>query len=257
MLLEGDNINIDSNLLEFDELKMYFGESYKVNDYISIHTPSIGEIIDFGEKEYYSTVYTLTSIPSNRKSELWDCGIDYETISDFKFFFIITRDMTNEKTKLLLGNLDLSSMTLMQDKTTDLYYMIDINTGAKLDELAYAKIVGYLRKLHNITPKVEKAATKTVKKILIELDRQDLKKNKDKPYKSQLKPLISAMMRYPGFKYKSNELKEISIYEFMDTVKGSQIYTNSIALLQGNYSGMIDTSKINKKEFNWLRDVND
>lgn len=250
-------INIDSNLLEFDELKMYFGEPYKVNDYISIHTPTIGEIIDFGEKEYYSVVYTLTSIPSNRKSELWDCGIDYELISDFKFFYIMTRSLTKDKTKLLFGDLDLSAMNLFKDTTNDLFYMIDNITGAKIDELSYFKIVGYLRKLHNITPKIEKAGTKTVKKILIELDRQDLEKNKNKPYKSQLKPLISAMMRYPGFKYKSKELKEISIYEFMDTVKGSQIYVNSIALLQGSYSGMIDTSKINKKEFNWLRDVSE
>ena len=65
------------------------------------------------------------------------------------------------------------------------------------------------------------------------------------------------MMRYPGFKYKSNELKECSIYEFLDTVQGSQIYTQSTALLQGMYSGMIDTSKINKKEFDWMRGINE
>ena len=65
------------------------------------------------------------------------------------------------------------------------------------------------------------------------------------------------MMRYPGFKYKSKELKECSIYEFMDTVQGSQIYIQSNALLQGMYSGMIDTSKINKKEFDWMRGINE
>ena len=65
------------------------------------------------------------------------------------------------------------------------------------------------------------------------------------------------MMRYPGFKYKKDELKQCGYYEFMDTVMGSQIYVSSTALLKGAYSGMIDTSKINKKEFNWMRSQGD
>ena len=65
------------------------------------------------------------------------------------------------------------------------------------------------------------------------------------------------MMRYPGFKYKTSELMDCTIYEFMDTVIGAQIYVSSTTLLQGSYSGMCDTSKINKKEFNWLRGINE
>lgn len=80
-----------------------------------------------------------------------------------------------------------------------------------------------------------------------------MEKSEKEGYKSTLMPLVSAMMRYPGFKYKSNELEKISIYEFLDTVRGSQIYVASTALLQGSYSGMIDTSKIPKKEFDWMR----
>ena len=65
------------------------------------------------------------------------------------------------------------------------------------------------------------------------------------------------MMRYPGFKYKKNELKECGLYEFMDAVQGAQIYVSATSLLSGMYSGMIDTSKINKKEFNWMRSANE
>ena len=41
----------------------------------------------------------------------------------------------------------------------------------------------------------------------------------------------------------------------MDAVQRSQIYVSTDALLHGMYSGMIDTKKINKKQFNWMRDV--
>lgn len=135
--------------------------------------------------------------------------------------------------------------------------LVNEETNQVIDKLAYMKIVGYLRLMHNIKPKIKKSKTKTTKRILIDVDRQDKEKalkdsNKNK---SQLKPLISAMMRFPGFKYKSNELKECTLYEFMDTVQGANIYISSTALLQGSYSGFCDTSKINKEAFNWMRDV--
>ncbi len=245
------------NLLDFDELRMYFGEDYRINDYITVHTPTVGEIVAFGEQNYYSVVSSLTAIPSDMKSALFDMGIDYEKISDFELFYILTRGFTPDMTKLLLGSLDLSKMILCKDTLTEKFFMTDQDTGEKLDELAYLKLVGYLRKLHGFKPKIERAANKVTKKILIRLDREKRKKNEGKRYESQLKPLISAMMRYPGFKYKSSELKECSIYEFMDTVQGAQIYVVSTSLLTGSYSGMIDTSKINKKEFDWMRSADE
>lgn len=245
------------NILEFDELKMFFGYDYKVNDYITVHTPSIGEIIEFGEKEYFSTVYTLTAIPSDMKSQLFDMEIDYETLEDYHLFYMLTRAINKEQTSILLGDLDLSKFEMCLNNETKEEVMYNPETDAILDELAYQKLVGYIRKLHGIKPKIEHAKNKTTKKILIQLDRDRIAQAKNKPYTSQLRPLISAMMRYPGFKYKSNELKECSIYEFMDTVYGAQIYISSTALIQGSYSGMIDTSKINKKEFNWMRVLDD
>ena len=147
-------------------------------------------------------------------------------------------------------------MQLFKDETNEKFVMYDVDNDIKLDELSYLRLVKCLRTLHSITPTVETAANKTTKKILIQLDRERVQKQKDTNYESTLKPLISAMMRYPGFKYKTSELMDCTIYEFMDTVIGAQIYVSSTALIQGSYSGMCDTSKINKKEFNWLRGIN-
>lgn len=232
---------------------MYFGEDYKVNAYVSVHTPTIGDIVEFGEQAYYAIVYTLTAIPSDMKSVLFDIGIDYEEISDFELFYFLTRGYTPELTRILLGELDLSGMILCMNQQTNKPEMHNPDTGEKIDELAYLKLTAYIRKIHGLKSKVEKAANKTTKNILIKLDRDRRKKRQGEKYQSQLKPLISAMMRYPGFHYKSSELKQCSIYEFMDTVYGAQIYVAATSLLQGSYSGMIDTGKISKAEFNWMR----
>ena len=55
----------NENLLEVDELALYFGDPYVVNDYITITIPKIGEVVKFGERQYYSMVQTITAIPSD------------------------------------------------------------------------------------------------------------------------------------------------------------------------------------------------
>lgn len=247
----------DTNLIDIDELQMYFCEPFQINDKITIYQPSIGDVVSFGERKYYGMVHTLTCIPSDMKSQLDDMQINYMEISDFELFVMLTRGLTSEMTKLLLGELDLSKFVPCMNTETDELVLYDQDNDIVIDRLIYMKMVEYIRKMHGIKPKIEKAANETTRKILIQLDRDRIKKSQKEPYKSQLKGLISAMMRYPGFKYKKNELKECGLYEFMDTVQGSQIYISSTALLQGSYSGMIDTSKINKKEFNWMRGLDD
>lgn len=247
----------DSKLLNIDELQMYFGEPFHINDKIIIYIPTIGDIVEFGERKYYGMIHTLTCIPSDMKSQLFDMGIDYETLSDFELFVMLSRNLTPETTRLVLGDLDLSKFEFYTNQENNELVLYNPNSDIVIDKLIYMKIVEYIRKVHNIKPKIEKAANKTTKKILIQLDRDRIKKAQTEEYKSYLKSLISAMMRYPGFKYKSNELKQCGLYEFMDTVQGAQIYISSTALLKGSYSGMIDTSKINKKEFNWMRSLDE
>lgn len=252
------NLNsYDGNIFQYDELKMYFGEPYWVTDKICIKQPTIGEICEWGEKEYYSMIHTLTCIPSDMKSQLEDMGTNYMNISDFELFMMLSRTLTPKQTGIILGDLDLSKFILCKSIENDELCMYCKDNGIVIDNLIYLKIADYLRKLHNIKSKVEKAYNETTRKILIQIDRERIEKAKNKPYKSQLKELISAMMRYPGFKYKKNELKECGLYEFMDAVQGAQVYVSTTSLLSGMYSGMIDTSKINKKELNWMRNANE
>ena len=244
-----------ADLLDFDELGLYFGNDVEINQYIKLHVPTVGEVAEYGEKQYYATLHLLTAIPSDMKSQLFDVGIDYEELKDFELFYLLTRNLTPDRSSIFLYDLDLSKMELVPNEENGQLIMKSTISDTVIDELAYTKIAKCLCKIHGIVPKVEHAATKTTKKILIDLERQKLAKAAKEPYKSSLKYLISAMMRYPGFKYKTRELKECSMYEFMDAVQGAQVYTSSVALLQGSYSGMVDTSKINKKQFNWMRDI--
>lgn len=245
----------DSSLLDIDELQIYCGDPFEINDKIIVYQPTIEAVKDFGESKYYSVIHTLTCIPSDMKSQLADKDIDYETLDDFELFIMLTRGLTPEMTGLVLGELDLSKFIPCTSSLNNELILYDKERNITIDKFIYLKMVTYIRKLHNIKPKVQKAGSKTVKKILIQLDRERIQKAKNEPYKSQLKPLISAMMRYPGCCMTLKQILELPLCAFMDLVQGSQIYVSSTALLQGSYSGMIDTSKIEKKEFNWMRSL--
>lgn len=274
------NQNSHESLFEYDELKMYFGEDYWVTDKIKITQPTLGDIIDFGDVKFYSIVSTLCANTTSFRLQLWDMKprIDWTKISDFELFTWLIRGFTTEDTCLLFGNLNLSwfkpywknrkdenegiiLVYVPKDENWNEMLPINLEEAIVIDELVYLKIVDYLRKMFDIHPKEERNVKgKTVKEWIIEEERikieNEKKINKDKKNKSFLYPLISSMVNHPGFKYKKNELKEVGIVEFMDSVKRLQTYESVMALMSGMYSGMIDTKKLDlKEELNWMRDL--
>lgn len=50
-----------------DQLKLFRGEGYKINDKILIRQPTLEEIVDFGEQRYFGLVRTICSTPADRK----------------------------------------------------------------------------------------------------------------------------------------------------------------------------------------------
>lgn len=246
--------------LDFDELQMYFGEPYKINDDITISQPTIGNILTFGEQKFYRSLAPFTSNTTTYRLQLWDMGIDWNDISDYELFIMLVQGLKPEDTKLLFGDLDFSKFSPQYDTQLETIVLVDFEKGIIIDEWIYTQMSEYLRLMFNQYPKVEYAKTKSTKEAIIDEERMNQRiaaqKKNNKQSKSMLLPLVSAMLNHPGFKYKKNELKEVGIVEFMDSVQRLQVYESTRALMSGMYSGMLDCSKINmKEELNWLRDL--
>lgn len=249
---------------KYDIIRMYFGEDYWATDKIVIHQPTIQQIMDYGESEFWSMVSMLCANPTSMRLELWNKGIDWNNITDFELFIMLVGGLPQEITEILFGDLDLTKFKEIKKTEDDkeisiLIYMPD--PTIQIDEPAYTRIVGYLRTMFDINPKVEKAKGKATKEALIWEDELNLKNSlkkqqENKWKKSTLFPLISAAVNHPGFKYKKNELRDVGIVEFMDSVKRLQIYENVTSLMAGMYMGMVDLKGMDlKKELNWTRDM--
>jgi hypothetical protein len=241
--------------MAIDELKLYFGDDYKINDKIIIHQPTIGEIIEFGEEKYFSIAQTLVTIPSDMKSILFDMEIDYDEISDFELFAMLSRTLTQSDTKLLLGELDLSKFQYRKRMDNDEFVMYEPINEIVIDRYIYMLMTDYICKMHGFTKKVEHAANKFTKQILIQEDRDKRELNRNKKYKSMLKPLISSMVNSEGFKYKLRELRDVGLCEFMDSVKRISVIKDVDSLMMGIRSGNIDPDKLKRSYLNWMREL--
>lgn len=241
------------NLLEVDELQLYFGNPYIVNDYVTVRIPTIGEVVEYGEKRYYSMIQRITAIPSDMKASLWDMKLDWTQVENFQLFMMLAPTFPKEETSIIFGDLDLQAMRPFESKQNGTIFLANPDTGVIIDELAYGKIQSYLCAAHNITKKVEKAANEFTKKFMIDEDRQKIAYQAKQPYKSMLRPLISAVKCRMG--YTLDYVKQMGLFEFFDDLNRLSIITQSDALLHGSYSGMIDTSKIPKKNFDWTRSI--
>lgn len=241
------------SLFEIDQLQLYFGDPYVINERITIYQPNIGQIMEYGERKYYQMVHTITAIPSDMKSQLFDMNLDYEKLEDFELFQMLAPTLPKESTSILFGDIDFTKLKVYRNPQNDLKVLADRETGIVIDVLIYERIVNYLRSVHGLKKKVEKAKNAMTKRVLIEEDRRNIALNKNKPYKSFLTPLVSAVKVRMG--YTKEYVRNMGIYEFTDDIARLQIINNADALLRGMYSGMIDTKKIDKKSLNWMQEI--
>ena len=238
---------------DIDHLLLYFGDDYVINDNIRIHQPTIGELIDYGEAAYFSMVHGISAIPSDLKSQLWDMGIDWNLLEDFDLFCMLSQTLTPDRTGILFGDLDFSKLRPYRNPQNDEVVLADKESGVIIDKLIYMRIVNYIRKLHNITPKVEKAKNKRTKEVMVDEDRRNRAFNQNKPFKSYLLPLISSVKVKQG--YTKDYVRNMGLFEFFDDVARLSILFNSDHLMSAVYAGTIDMQKINKKELNWMREL--
>ena len=248
---------------KFDPLKMYFKEDYFVKG-IRIVQPTIGNILNIGESKFYSGLSPFLYNSTSIRVMLWDLPqrIDWCKVKDIEVFGMLksTTDTDNSAIQLLFQNYRIEPMQLMQfqekDSDKPQLCLYDSENNFILKESEYMEIAEYIRTLLNIHPKIEKAKGKTTKQWMIDEDRMNMAQQEVKN-SSTLLPLISACFNHPGFKYKLQELRDVGIYEFMDSVQRLQIYESTHALMSGMYSGFCDTSKISKEQFNFMREIHE
>ncbi len=244
------------NKFYIDELKHSISsDNYQVNKFITIYNPSVFEVKDFGENIYYHVLNIFVRKPYDLAVELYDEGIDYQSITDWDLFFESIIYVPIEFTCILFGKIDFTEFVPRINRKNGLKYLVNKNNQEFcIDEAIYRKIVTYLRYIHFISEKVEyDVGNGMAKKFLIDRMRRKQKKLlKDYELgKIKRQSNISNMIKYcvnsPNFKYDYSTVMNLKLNLLYESYYFIVHYGNRDNLMSGIYHGTIDTNKLKDK----------
>lgn len=249
----------------FDKLKMYFGEDYKVKG-IKISMPTIGDILEIGEERFYQALSPFLYNSTSIRVMLWEYfEQDWNKVKDIEVFALMSQTIQDkEPQRIIFKDINFDDFQLIQvnRKHTDEeednleLALYSPSQDILLYEEDYMEIAEYIREMMNVHPKREKVKGKSAITWTIQEDKMNAQFEKDKNKSSStLLPLISTCINHPGFKYKLQELKEVGIYQFMDSVKRIQKYESATAAMKGIYSGMVSAKDIGEEALNFMSDI--
>lgn len=239
-----DNIN--------DELQLYRGKDFHISDKFIIKQPTIGEICDFGEHKYLSMVSTIVATPFDMILQLTEMGIDFTEITPYQLFCLTSKSLTPDVTSLLFGDLDFTKFQMY--KKNDSIIMVN-QDGIEINEINYEIFTEYIRRIHCIPKqKFNSVANDFAKNELIKEAQMEKWKRKNIKFKSTYLPLISSLVNHEGFKYRWDNVWDMKIYAFFDSVQRIQLHENSSHLYTGIYNGCVEFDKV-KKDLNWMKEL--
>ena len=262
---------------------------------ITVYSPTIGDIISVGEKKFYETLNIFVCNTTQYRLPLWKVNIDWNEISDFQLFVNLYHGIDKDISRLLFGELDFEEFVpLMKrvpakpketseenaDENSQTKSDNEEDIDGKLDEPeweeelilwndekqieinydVYNHFHQYIQTMFSTFPEEKITEDRVLKQWYINKDERAIKRaekeaEKGETHTASIQSLISACINHPGFKYKLQDLRQVGVFEFYDSVKRLQVYEQSTALMKGMYSGFLDSSKLKAADYNFMREV--
>lgn len=229
------------------------GNDFAVNDKIVIHIPTVDEIIEYGEQQYYKIIYGFAATSSDYKAQLDDEGLDWQNVSDYEMFIRLFLSMRNADLSIVFNNLDCSKLEFAFDNEIQEYVFIDEENDVRIDRTVYEVISAFICAMHSIEKIHEKASDEPTRIAMIEEARDEIEINKNKPYEPHLRYMACAMANTPEFKADYFQSLQYPICVFMDCVRQVQQNKRFNYTMQGIYAGTIDMKKVPKSQLVWLK----
>ena len=237
---------------------------FKVNDNITVHIPTLGEIrgdspklygTDEDEANLYSLVSLFTSTSSDIMLELDEAGMDFTKITDFQTFLILfggmPKKVLDEKSSLMFENINLADFKVSLSTINDLPILYDEEHDITIDELIYMQLSTIFCTVYSIEKRHRKPGDTTAKEYIIERQKVKAKRRKKQKYHSRLDKQVIALVNNSNFKYDFDTVENLTIYNFMCSLKQIVKKYQVDNLNSGIYAGTVNAKGLGDK-LNWL-----
>lgn len=232
-------------------LNLLYQRQYKINDDVQVVIPTVGEIID-DEDTYYGLVSLLTAMPIDMMVPLSDAGVDFTKINDYELFLMLFSGIKTQDTHLVFGDLDLSKFELATNSNNDTVVLWNQETNVVIDRAIHGQIANTLRKIHHLEKNLRKPGNDEAKEYMIQRARDKQRRNRNRKAESQLESLIVAMVNSEQYKYDFEGTRELSIYQFNESVRQIINKVDYQNRMIGVYTGNIDSKHLSQDDLNWL-----
>lgn len=231
-------------------LNLLYEKQYTINDSIHIIIPTVGQIID-NEDAYYGLVSVLTAMPVDLMVQLEDVGIDFTSINEYELFLLMFAGLKSQDTSLIFGDLDLSKFKMAVNEQNRTIVLLDEEHDIKIDRAIQGQIAAVLRKIHHLERNNRKPANQEAKEYMLKRAREKMQRRNRKE-DSQLELLIVAMVYTEQYKYDFEGTRELSIYQFNESVRQVIKKVDYDNRMYGVYTGAINAKELSQEDLNWL-----
>lgn len=232
-------------------INLLYKKEYAINDSVRVRIPTVGEILD-NEDKYYGMVSMLTAMPIDMMVQLDDIGVDFTKINDYELFLLLFRSLKEQDTSLIFGDLDLRPFQTAVNEQNGLIILVNPDTGVKIDRAIHGQIAATLRRIHHLKKDIRKPANIEAKDYLLERARTKMRRQKNRATDSQLEELIVAMVNTEQYHYGFEGTRELSIYQFNESVHQVIKKIDYDNRMHGIYSGTVSVKDLSQDDLNWL-----
>ena len=232
-------------------INLLYKKEYPINDKIRIIIPTVGEVLN-DEDTYYGAVSMLTAMPIDMMVQLDDAGVDFADINEYELFLMLFNALKETDTRLIFGDLNLKKFRLAQNNDNGTIVLIDQENDIVIDRAIHGRIADTLRRINHLEKNIRKPGNDAAKKYMIERARVKQKRAMKKKTESQLESLIVAIVNTEQFKYGFDGTRELSIYQFNESVRQIIKKIEYDNRMYGVYSGAISAKDLSQEDLNWL-----
>lgn len=234
-----------------DLLELYRHGESNINSVI-LRSPTLNEICDYGEVNFFSMAAFICAIPTDYMVELTDRGIRYEDVSEYDFFIEdILPKLSYDLCHIILPNIHPEQMKYAPIGDGSGRIVVDFEEKVILDQDTYIQVTRAIRKMFGFKYRPKFAQNELTRQKLIEVARRKRDKQQNQPNESVLLPLISAMVNCSDFKYNHEQVWNMSFYAFMDSVKRVNAVRSANQMSTGGFFG-IKLADV-QEHLDWMR----
>lgn len=232
-------------------LNLLYKQEYTINEHIKIQIPTVGEVLE-DEDDYYTMVTMLTSMPIDMMVQLDDIGVDFTAINEYELFLILFNALKDRDTSLIFGKLDLKQFKSVINPQNNTVVLRNKETGVIIDRGIQGQVASVLRKIHHLERNNRKPANQEAREYMLKRAREKMRRSGKRVNDSQLEELIVAMVNTEQFHYGFEGTRELSIYQFNESVRQVIKKIDYDNRMHGIYAGTVNAKELSQDDLNWL-----